>query len=327
MDQKKFIFILGDHKSGTTLLRSLLDSHPEVSVSPVETHPFAHLGFPVNYSMRKQEKRDFGVEEIQENLINWINKLNRQADSLKGGNYAYQKIDVSHFEKRIREINTQKYADIISQYLHAVIEAIEGGNNKFYIAEKSVENFEFAETLSRYFPDSKFVHIIRNPYSNVASIRKYKLHGSGRIPSYRRILKSIQQSEYYLERNSLSIDNYLKVKYEKLANDPEKMMHKIAGFLDISFDDILLRPTVLGELWEGNSVTDKKFSSIEQTYTEKEIYQLEILLVNRFLNKILQRFDYNQLSANRIKAFLPLKKESRKIYLVNRSLLFSRIDY
>jgi hypothetical protein len=39
------IFILGAHKSGSSLLRSLLDGHPQLFAIPLETHLFQTAGF------------------------------------------------------------------------------------------------------------------------------------------------------------------------------------------------------------------------------------------------------------------------------------------
>ena len=40
-ENKNYVFILGQHKSGSSLLRSLLDGHPDLFVIPVETHYFS----------------------------------------------------------------------------------------------------------------------------------------------------------------------------------------------------------------------------------------------------------------------------------------------
>ena len=47
------IFLLGCHKSGTSLLRSLLDGHPDLFVIPIETHFFQATGHWTDYRMRR----------------------------------------------------------------------------------------------------------------------------------------------------------------------------------------------------------------------------------------------------------------------------------
>ena len=45
------IFLLGSHKSGTSLLRSLLDGHPDLDVLPREAHFFPTHGYASGYSV------------------------------------------------------------------------------------------------------------------------------------------------------------------------------------------------------------------------------------------------------------------------------------
>ena len=76
------VFILGSHKSGTSLLRSLLDSHPELYVIPFETHFMASLGRWVQYSYRRQtphENVKFS-EKLLETLKKYSNSKDRQTD-------------------------------------------------------------------------------------------------------------------------------------------------------------------------------------------------------------------------------------------------------
>lgn len=51
------IFILGAHKSGTSLVRSLLDGHPDLNVVPIELHFLRHLGVESQNLLRND--RDF----------------------------------------------------------------------------------------------------------------------------------------------------------------------------------------------------------------------------------------------------------------------------
>ena len=53
MNQKP-IFIFGPHKSGTSLLRSLLDGHPDLFSIPIESHVFSGMGMGIRYEKKKQ---------------------------------------------------------------------------------------------------------------------------------------------------------------------------------------------------------------------------------------------------------------------------------
>ena len=66
------VFILGSHKSGTSLLRSLLDSHPKLYIIPFETHFIASLGRWVQYSYRRQKPNE--NFEFSEKLLETLKK-------------------------------------------------------------------------------------------------------------------------------------------------------------------------------------------------------------------------------------------------------------
>ncbi|MGI8607235.1 MAG: sulfotransferase, partial [Gaiellaceae bacterium] len=54
---KRPVFILGAHKSGTSLLRSLLDATPGFFVLPKEPHFFAYSGRWIDYPLRRRQPR------------------------------------------------------------------------------------------------------------------------------------------------------------------------------------------------------------------------------------------------------------------------------
>ena len=74
------VFIIGSHKSGTSLLRSLLDGHPELYVIPFETHFMASLGRWVQYSYRRQTPHE--NFEFSEKFLETLKKYSNSKDNL-----------------------------------------------------------------------------------------------------------------------------------------------------------------------------------------------------------------------------------------------------
>ena len=108
-----------------------------------------------------------------------------------------------------------------------------------------------------------FIHILRNPYSNIVSIRKY-LGRKGKYPFLKKPIQSLYNSYYYMYKNyKLFPQKYLILKYEDLVLAPEKIMKKISNFLNIIFMDLLLYPTQAGKDWGGNSTSNVRFSGID----------------------------------------------------------------
>ena len=71
-------------------------------------------------------------------------------------------------------------------------------------------------------------------------------------------LESVQVWEQFAARNPRS----LLIRYEDLVQNPNVELRRLCSFLEINWDEILLRPTRNGVLWSGNSMYDVEFSGI-----------------------------------------------------------------
>ena len=319
------IFILGAHKSGTSLLRSLLDGHSKLSVLPIETHPFKHMGRAIQYALRRREERIKTKNEIIDAYQDWIAYCNKN-EGKAGGSYAFNMLNVDQFNRDIELIKTlDNIPDQLTHYWRSIAAASSVNSNQDkIIVEKSVEHAEFAIELASYFPNAKFIHIIRNPYSNLVSLRKYTLLGKNRYPSLRDLVKAIQQNMEYYDRNNEELkENYFSVRYEDLVSNPKETIHEIIRYLGISYESILEQPTVCGQPWGGNSSSQEEYENISTTRIEKwknEIYPIEINLINRLDPAFLSKHQYRRLNSRN--DVVPLKGESFKIYLYNRMLKF-----
>ena len=100
-------------------------------------------------------------------------------------------------------------------------------------------------------------------------------------------------------------------------------MNELCEDLRIDFDEKLLTPTSIGKLWEGNSVTNRKFKSISRErlhFDNKQLTAIEIVLVNKHIGPVLNDFKYEHLSPNGT-VYAVNKNESLRTYLRNRCLL------
>jgi len=326
------IFLMGAHKSGTSLLRSLFDGHSQLFVIPIEAHFFEHLGYWVDYSIRRRFDEELSLESIAQNLIKWIHKSNTTSDSYADNNMEgiwdgdeFEKSLYTNLEKKnidLSELNGVK--EIIQSYVHSMYLSLYGHElpDDLRVVEKSVENAEFALELKQAFPKAKFVHIIRNPYPNMVSIRKYRGNNQG-FPFLKKIVYSLYNSFYYLEKNKRLIGkDYRVIKYEDLVQKPEELIKELVEFTGISDEEILYTPTALGKSWKGNSISDKKFNGISSDRLDqwrKSISPIEVNLINRWFKQDLKKYGYEQLKNK--KAWAPVKGENIVEYLQNRLLL------
>lgn len=324
------VFIIGSHKSGTTLLRNLLDGVEGFFAIPIELHLFEYSGLWVSYEIRRNlpEKMDF--EQVKQRILSAVERSNLGitengkfgGDSLlQAGKWDVQKLldHLNQFGKPAFENKDLKR--FIDVYFEAVFFSLTGELPpvKTRFVEKSVENAEFATLIKKLYPDAKFVHIIRNPYSTLVSIRKFKPH-KGRYPYIGTFIEALENSYYYAMQNPLVLSDYMVIRYEDLVSDPETSMRHVAKHLDVQFEPAMLNPSVLGERWKGNSISRLEFNGISSHPLEAwktEINPLEIDLVNTQFPHVLREFNY-ELHRPSSSPLLPVKGESIKIYIANR---------
>ncbi|MBI1286938.1 MAG: hypothetical protein GC178_05105 [Flavobacteriales bacterium] len=314
------IFILGAHKSGTTMLRNMLSGHPDLFVIPFESHVFQLSDWDVDYEYRKNKKQGLSIKQIESNFKDWI-KLQNEAVDPMGDTFVTGKLNVDAFNQHfcLKEGDTQTV--IFEKYMSAVHQCLGLGDlddNK-RVVEKSVENAEFAVELSKMYPQARFIHIVRNPYANFVSLRKYKSVGVG-YPLLNRMVKTIKNSYHYLEENPKQIEHYLVVRYEDILTDTERVMQEVAGFIGIPFNEKLLFPSHLGEQWGGNSTSGKKFKSVSSVNLDEwknEILPIEVKCVNSVAKEIIHSLRYPFITSNG--SFIKKKPEESLLrFIFNR---------
>ncbi|KAJ7416131.1 Protein-tyrosine sulfotransferase 2 [Willisornis vidua] len=195
------IFIGGVPRSGTTLMRAMLDAHPEVRCG----------------------------EETR--IIPRVLAM-RQAWSKSG-----------------REKMRLDEAGVTDQVLDAAMQAFileviaKHGEPARYLCNKDPFTLKSSVYLSRLFPNSKFLLMVRDGRASVHSMitRKVTIAGFD-LNSYRDCLTKWNKAIEVMYSQCLEVGRArcLPVYYEQLVLHPEQSMHNIMKFLDISWSDTVL---------------------------------------------------------------------------------------
>ena len=319
---KSPVFIFGCHKSGTSLLRSLLDGHDQLVVFPRETHFFQYAGHWVDYALRRARPVRHNLQTLLASFCRHIDELNNSTDPYSDA-VEFPGYDVDRFVSCFKEFEPKTLREQFEAYLRSLYYALfnvhlpEGSR----IVEKSVENAEYASVLRWMFPDSRCVHIVRNPYASLVSTRRAKSRRG--YPVMTNMAKALYNSSYYLFKNRIHLDRYLVVRYEDLVTDTQRVLRRISDFLDISFSETLLQPTILGRPWKGNSTSNTDFTGISTAPVSawrQYVNDYEIRVVNRISSSVIQEYGYERLEPKRTR-FFPLKGENFRTYIKNRALL------
>lgn len=314
------VFILGAHKSGSSLLRNLLDGHSELFVLPLECHFFQMARYWVDYRLRRTSPEHLSYNEIKQSYIQLVEHYNNVSDPMADANLV-GRINVHAFQAYLLDQPVTSLTDLICEFakgLHIGLynSSLPDGKR---VVEKSVEHAEFAVDLKNMFPDAKFIHIVRNPYANLVALRRYQMRRKS-YPLIPHNLSALKNSFYYLYRNQRQIEPYLVVRYEDVLLDTKSTMMKIANFIGINYDENLIEPTSLGSQWEGNSSRNQRFdgvSSQNMNLWQDDVNHFEIHLVNQTFEFVLQDYGYEKILPKH-NYFLPVSGEKPKTYLINR---------
>ena len=211
IDSRKF-FIFGSMKSGTTLLLNILDGHSRIGCLPVDSHLVKHFNSNPNVDKEKLFKDLHGQ---------WFRKLispTGQSPFLILGNDIenYVKFSSLMYENFISsDLMNFKPFDITSK---AYIESCQyfKKNKKIIILEKTPENEFYYDTIAKEYPESKFLHIVRNPVDNIISLKKNAINLNYNFNFRGAFINIINSMSLALKRKDK--ENYKVVKYESLTS-------------------------------------------------------------------------------------------------------------
>ncbi|MCF8335414.1 MAG: sulfotransferase [Bacteroidales bacterium] len=339
---KSPIFISGLRKSGTSMVKNLLDSHPGLFVFPPnELHFFRYSYHP---SMVKDKTATIeNPGELLEALSNSF-FITRMSD--KTSAFYLPDFKRKAFDDYLRSANVQTFREVYLRLYEAMFYAFYGEKmpESLRCVSKTVLETEFFPELHNMFPDLKFIYVLRHPYAHfVSAVKSMRTHTGKRkdrvtaegmklhwfrdpYPFLGPELNRMRHSYYFMEKFAgLYPDQFYILVYDNLLLNPEQEMKNLCRFLDINFDPVLLKPTILGEPWGGNSWTNESFSEINTKplhQWRKDIAQGEIRLINKYFGALINRFFAPAEKGGNL--FLPFHPSEYKpwVYVGNRMLYY-----
>ncbi len=210
------LFIVGNPRSGTKLLKNLLNQNPRISLCYVETHFIPHFvhkyGDPV--FLNTKEKLDAFYSEF--------NNLPFQAWNQDMGNKLLSRADMDPIKYMTSWGDICEYIIRFYSDEHDRETTIWGDKTPSYMIEMPL--------LKRLYPASKFIHIIRDPRDVALSAKKAWGHNLYRVATkWHDNLKLARQQAQTLG------GDYIEVFYEDVITDSETTLQKLCDFLDVTF--------------------------------------------------------------------------------------------
>ena len=205
---KNFIFIGGCQRSGTTMLAHLLGNMNSMLAVPEAPFKFNKINL------------------LSENNFNDKSFWN----SIKN-DFRYNLWDIDEINPRASNFK-QLFTKICDQY--AKKNKVNSNKIKYYI-DHTTENLEYSIYLSKLFPNSKFIHIVRDVRGCASSVIKLDWGPNDVFEAnswWNRSLAYGLAAELYLK------EKIIRIKFEDIINNPQESLNKIYLFLDLKSNDL-----------------------------------------------------------------------------------------
>jgi len=307
------VFILSIHRSGSTLLQSLLDGHDELLVDVADSRYFSSLS-KILKSNPLERKNIY-----KKDIIPYI--FSMKSDYYKDF-LSHISIDTlsESFDTYLKN-KTGSFFDIFNAYVYALKVASNyyNSNPKYYL-DKTLKSEYCKSIILKWWPNVKILCLVRDPRDIYASYKKRDIQNNRPLTKVDALVftwrKSIETVQYLL--NKLGPEQCMLIKYEELVSNKEKNISKIASFLEIHFNDSLLTPTKgHGYVdWYGNAATGKKKQGIdsnEKNKYEKYLSNKEINKIESLLEEHMKWLGYNLKTNPRSKINFPISVTKNQI--------------
>ncbi|OGO28912.1 MAG: hypothetical protein A2Z16_04885 [Chloroflexi bacterium RBG_16_54_18] len=287
------VFICGHPKAGTSLLRAVLDSHPQLVVYPEET-----MFFRRTLPQLEGQDLEAQLKLAERNLIHIFHWSRTEPDPSQAGftDRDYSSIPYNEVRNKLEELaklRSNHPGDLLSAAVLAY--GIAAGalySEKRHWVEKSPYNEYFADQIFSWWPEARCLHILRDPRDNFNSYRRK--HPNWNAEFFSSNWSRSTEAGINNQKN-FGADRYWFVRFEDLARSPEEYLSALAIFLDINWDPSLINPTRAGQQWGGNSMFEDQFQSISTAplYRWKDsLSQVDAEVITLMTKRLLRTWDY-----------------------------------
>jgi len=203
-------FIVGSARSGTTLLRMMLNAHPEVAVPPES-----------RFVVDLYRSDDVQVDDFLEQL-----------DAHQ--RWTFWDTPIEDVRAQLAGLTTVPYPEAIE----AAYMAYAQNRNKKRYGDKTPRYVEDLPLLARLWPGAKFVHLVRDGREVALSFADVPFGPSTVAKAAalwkERVVRGMEQGR------PLGPHRYTELRYERLLANPQAEVEALCSFLDLDFNPAML---------------------------------------------------------------------------------------
>ncbi|HTX87876.1 MAG TPA: sulfotransferase [Bacteroidales bacterium] len=218
-------FVLGRPRSGTTLLRTLFDAHPNVKI-PIE-YPFFFYLYARYRKEGRIRKEEAGVlfEELRTKKV-----FNRRY-------FDYMKMDEEAFLHSLEAfpggLSPMDFYKLVNYHSGSLFDKEEIR----WIGDKNPIYSIYPQKLLELFPGSRFLCIVRDYRDNFVSMRKFEFEA---LNTFLLAYRWKYVIRLFLKMKKKYPDRFYIIRYEELVSKPEEHVKKLCEYLELPFHQEVL---------------------------------------------------------------------------------------
>jgi hypothetical protein len=227
------IFVVGAPRTGTTLVKEILNRHPRV-----------HLFDEVHFFERVWDDRDrLGDLADEAGQLEAIGRLRRVVRDYGGDQAVADVLTVDAFRRRLDE-EGGGYRGLLAALLKTGAE-LAGAD---HWGDSSPQDVLYLPTLFEWFPDARVVALVRDPRGFLCSCKNYFRR---RIPGYRERYNPLTNGILWRSYMTALLDAsrgahgsaVRRIRYEDLVADPEREVRAICEHVGVEYRPVMLDVT------------------------------------------------------------------------------------
>jgi hypothetical protein len=205
-------FVVGAARSGTSLLRAMLNAHPDLTM-------FADTGFVPKLA------ETIRSEPVTAERVVKVMAAARPLSELG--------IDEQEMLRRVEALDDLKAAAVLREF-YGTLSAREGTSRW---GDETPAYLKRMRRIQRALSEAYFIHVIRDG-RDTAAAKPGSLDPGKAVTLAQRWHKKVTSAR----QQEHLIDNYLEVRYEDLLGDTEAVLQGVCEFLELDFDPAMVDP-------------------------------------------------------------------------------------
>jgi hypothetical protein len=207
-------FIVGVGRSGTTMLRLMLDAHPDLAIPP-ETHFVPDLIEAIEDGAGPDR-----AVEVMQSVRPW-GDLQMEPDEVR-----------ARFEA-LPDWNA-------GEALRAFYAIYRERQDKPRWGEKTPAYVRKMRRIEKALPEARFIHVIRDG-RDVALSRWKRTLGEGKRAPAGQVAEGWERRIRRAQKQGRRLGHYMELRYVDLVTDTEPNLRRISEFIELEWDPVMLR--------------------------------------------------------------------------------------